>query len=49
MANLIGVDSIFGGFITGLIIPRKYGFAVAITEKIEELVTVVFLPLVGSL
>lgn len=45
ITNIIGVHAIFGAFITGLAIPREFGFEVALTEKIEDLVTVLFLPL----
>ncbi|KAJ3094762.1 K(+)/H(+) antiporter [Phlyctochytrium planicorne] len=40
-----GIHSIFGAFITGLVLPREDGFAVKLTEKLEELVTIVLLPL----
>ncbi|KAJ1903692.1 K(+)/H(+) antiporter, partial [Tieghemiomyces parasiticus] len=47
--DVIGVHAIFGGFLAGVIIPHDHGFAVAITEKIEDLVTVLFLPLYFAL
>ena len=47
--NIIGVHAIFGGFLIGLIVPHEGGFAVALTEKIEDLVTVLFLPLYFAL
>ncbi|KAF3909089.1 hypothetical protein ABW21_db0204333 [Orbilia brochopaga] len=47
-ANVIGIHAIFGGFVIGLICPRD-GFAVAVAEKIEDLVTVLFLPLYFTL
>jgi Kef-type K+ transport system membrane component KefB len=47
--NIIGVHAIFGGFLIGLICPHEGGFAVKLTEKIEDLVTVLFLPLYFAL
>jgi hypothetical protein len=35
-----------GAFITGLIVPREGGLAIALTEKLEDMVAVIFLPLV---
>lgn len=43
--DIIGVHPIFGAFLVGLIVPHEHGFAVRITEKIEDLVSVLFLPL----
>ncbi|KAK6357685.1 K(+)/H(+) antiporter [Orbilia javanica] len=48
-ANVIGIHAIFGGFVVGLICPRDGGFAPAVAEKIEDLVTVLFLPLYFTL
>ncbi|KAG9245604.1 Sodium/hydrogen exchanger family-domain-containing protein [Calycina marina] len=42
---IIGVHPIFGAFVIGLICPHEGGFAIKLTEKIEDLVTVLFLPL----
>lgn len=42
----VGVHAIFGAFLVGLITPRENGFAVKIAEKIEDLVTIILLPLV---
>ncbi|KAJ1658043.1 K(+)/H(+) antiporter [Dispira simplex] len=47
--EIIGVHAIFGGFLIGIIIPHDHGLAVAITEKIEDLVSTVFLPLYFAL
>lgn len=47
--GIIGVHPIFGGFLVGLICPHDRGFTVKLTEKIEDLVTVVFLPLYFTL
>lgn len=41
-----GVHAIFGGFLAGLITPHDHGFAIKLTEKIEDLVTILLLPLV---
>nr|CAG8612521.1 8079_t:CDS:2 [Entrophospora candida] len=49
VTNIIGVHSIFGGFIMGVIVPHEGGFAVGITEKIEDLVNVLFLPIYFAL
>ena len=35
-----------GGFIAGLIIPHENGYAIALVEKLEDLVSLLFLPLV---
>ncbi|KAI0129587.1 putative K(+)/H(+) antiporter protein [Xylariales sp. AK1849] len=43
--SIIGVHAIFGGFLVGLICPHDGGFAIKLTEKVEDLVTVLFLPL----
>jgi Kef-type K+ transport system membrane component KefB len=47
--NIIGVHAIFGGFLIGLICPHEGGFAMKLTEKVEDLVTVLFLPLYFAL
>lgn len=44
----IGVHPIFGGFIAGLIIPHEGGFAIAVVEKIDDLVSMLFLPIVRA-
>ena len=36
-----------GAFIAGLIVPREGGLAILITEKLEDMVSIIFLPLVG--
>ena len=46
--DVIGVHAIFGGFIAGLVIPRDSGFSISLLEKIEDLVSILFLPLVCS-
>ena len=44
-----GVHPIFGGFVAGLIIPHEGGFAIALVEKIDDLVSLIFLPIVRLL
>jgi Kef-type K+ transport system membrane component KefB len=34
------------GFIAGLIIPHENGFAISLTEKLEDLVTLMLIPIV---
>lgn len=40
---------IFGAFLVGLICPHDGGFAIKLAEKIEDLVSVLFLPLYFAL
>lgn len=47
--DVIGVHAIFGGFLVGLIIPHDHGYAVRVTEKIEDFISALFLPLVALL
>ena len=47
--GIIGVHPIFGAFLIGLICPHDRGFAIKLTEKIENLITVFFLPLYFAL
>ncbi|KIJ36673.1 hypothetical protein M422DRAFT_179123 [Sphaerobolus stellatus SS14] len=47
--DVIGVHAIFGGFLAGLVIPREGGLAIALTEKLEDMVSIVFLPLYFTL
>ncbi|KAI0236882.1 K(+)/H(+) antiporter [Massospora cicadina] len=49
VTHAIGIDAIFGGFVAGVIMPHEGGFARHITEKLEDLVTVLFLPLYFTL
>ena len=35
-----------GAFVAGIIVPREGGLAIALTEKLEDMVTIIFLPLV---
>jgi Kef-type K+ transport system membrane component KefB len=47
--GVIGIHAIFGGFMVGLIIPRENSFAVRVTEKLEDLIGALFLPLYFTL
>lgn len=47
--QVIGIHAIFGAFLIGLIIPHDGGFAIKMTEKIEDLVCALFLPLYFAL
>ncbi|KAF2161734.1 hypothetical protein M409DRAFT_27791 [Zasmidium cellare ATCC 36951] len=46
---VVGVHAIFGAFMAGLICPHEGGFAIKLTEKIEDLITALFLPLYFAL
>jgi Kef-type K+ transport system membrane component KefB len=43
--ELIGIHSLFGGFLFGVILPKQRGFARALHRRLEDLVVVVLLPL----
>jgi Kef-type K+ transport system membrane component KefB len=45
----VGVHPIFGAFLAGLIMPHEGGFAIKVTEKIEDLMMTLFLPLYFTL
>lgn len=47
--GIIGVHAIFGGFMVGLIVPREKSFAIKVTEKLEDLIGALFLPLYFTL
>lgn len=47
--DVIGVHPIFGAFLAGAIIPRENQFVVKLTEKIEDFITLILLPLYFSL
>ncbi|KAK3945544.1 putative K(+)/H(+) antiporter protein [Diplogelasinospora grovesii] len=47
--GIIGVHPIFGAFLVGLICPHDGGFAIKFAEKIEDLISVLFLPLYFAL
>lgn len=43
--DIIGVHPIFGAFMVGLIIPREHGFVDKFIEKIDNLISAVFVPI----
>lgn len=45
ITEAIGINYIFGGFMMGIVTPRENGFSVYITERIEDPVIILFLPL----
>ncbi|KIM77674.1 hypothetical protein PILCRDRAFT_825111 [Piloderma croceum F 1598] len=47
--DIIGVHPLFGGFLAGFIIPREKGYAIAVWDKLEDLVSIIFLPLFFTL
>ncbi|KAI9447249.1 Sodium/hydrogen exchanger family-domain-containing protein [Russula earlei] len=47
--DVIGVHAVFGAFLAGVIVPRDGGLAIALTEKLEDMVSVIFLPLYFTL
>ncbi|KAI0315605.1 Cation/H+ exchanger, partial [Amylostereum chailletii] len=47
--DVIGVHAIFGAFLSGLVVPREGGLAIALTEKLEDMVSIIFLPLYFTL
>ncbi|KAG2182863.1 hypothetical protein INT44_005844 [Umbelopsis vinacea] len=49
VTDIIGIHPIFGGFLAGVIIPHERGLAVKITEKIEDIINIIFLPLYFAL
>ncbi|KAG8755299.1 K(+)/H(+) antiporter, partial [Ceratobasidium sp. 423] len=49
LTDIIGVHAIFGGFLAGLAIPHEGGLAIALTEKLEDMVSIIFLPLYFAL
>ncbi|KAJ2725120.1 hypothetical protein GGI07_001490 [Coemansia sp. Benny D115] len=47
--DIIGIHAIFGGFIVGVIVPHDGGFAIKVTERIEDVVQIFFLPIYFAL
>lgn len=43
--DIIGVHPIFGAFMVGVIVPRDNGYVVRITEKLEDIVHIIMIPL----
>jgi Kef-type K+ transport system membrane component KefB len=48
MTDILGVHAIFGGFIAGLIIPHEGGFAIGLVERMEDIVTILLVPIVSQ-
>lgn len=44
MTQILNVHAIFGAFLAGTIVPHHKRFAISITEKLEELVSIMFIP-----
>ncbi|KAI7895587.1 Sodium/hydrogen exchanger family-domain-containing protein [Mucor mucedo] len=49
VTDIIGVHAIFGGFLAGVIIPHEHDLSIKITEKIEDMINIIFLPLYFTL
>ncbi|KAG5927631.1 hypothetical protein E4U42_001998 [Claviceps africana] len=47
--GIIGIHPIFGSFMAGLIVPREERFNIHVTEKLEDLIGALFLPLYFTL
>lgn len=47
--GIVGVHPIFGGFLVGIICPHDGGFAIKLTEKLEDFISALFLPLYFAL
>lgn len=43
--DAIGVHSMFGAFVVGVLVPKEGPFAVSLVEKVEDLVSSLFLPM----
>ncbi|KAI9258471.1 Sodium/hydrogen exchanger family-domain-containing protein [Sporodiniella umbellata] len=49
VTDIIGIHAIFGGFLAGIIIPHEHDLPIKITEKIEDMINIIFLPLYFTL
>lgn len=45
VTDIVGVHPIFGSFLVGLIMPKEGKFNVIVTEKIEDVVMIIFVPI----
>ncbi|CAL4897706.1 unnamed protein product [Urochloa decumbens] len=45
LTDVIGIHALFGGFIVGVVVPKDGPFAGMVAEKVEDLVSGLFLPL----
>ncbi|CCK73531.1 Kha1p NDAI_0G05480 [Naumovozyma dairenensis CBS 421] len=43
--DIIGVHAIFGAFIAGLVVPRENNYVVKLTERMEDIPNIVFIPI----
>ncbi|KAL5981761.1 Cation/H(+) antiporter 19 [Asimina triloba] len=43
--DIIGIHALFGAFVVGMVMPKEGPFAGAMTEKVEDLMSALFLPL----
>ncbi|KAI9209583.1 Sodium/hydrogen exchanger family-domain-containing protein [Polychytrium aggregatum] len=43
--EILGIHGLFGAFLVGLVMPHANGFSYRLVEKIEDVVTIIFLPL----
>jgi Kef-type K+ transport system membrane component KefB len=50
ITDIIGIHAIFGAFLVGLVvIPHHGGFGAIVTEKMEDLISILFLPIYFAL
>jgi Kef-type K+ transport system membrane component KefB len=50
ITDIIGIHAIFGSFLVGLlVVPHHHGFAVKLTEKIEDMISILFVPIYFTL
>ncbi|PVV03829.1 hypothetical protein BB560_001693 [Smittium megazygosporum] len=47
--DILGIHAIFGAYIIGVIVPHDSGFAIKLAEKIEDIVSIFFLPIYFAL
>lgn len=47
--DIIGVHAIFGAFMVGVIVPRDNGYVIKITEKLEDIVHIILIPIYFAL
>ncbi|GFP86678.1 cation/H(+) antiporter 18 [Phtheirospermum japonicum] len=45
VTDMIGIHALFGAFVLGILVPKEGPFAGALVEKVEDLVSSLFLPL----
>lgn len=45
MTDMIGIHALFGAFVIGILVPKDGSFSGALVEKVEDLVSGLFLPL----